>query len=751
MPRKPYTSEPYVINTVKAETAQPDTLEFATGNENKLREFQRILSHLVITAKSLHIEEIQSLDPYKVARHKAIEAYKANGNNPIMIEETSLSLMGLGGRPGPYIKDFSEDIEMRRMIAESWLKGRDRRAVAMVLIALYDGAEVQLREGKLHGTIAETLRGTNGFGWDDMFIPEGETRTLAEMTGEEKDHISHRRKALEALRDQPFQIRHAIVMIDEPYEQELVRVNKAALQDEQAIRFAYTLETLGEANPPDPDFSAPNYIPIAKEENIYYTRYFPCPDSDSLGLLLTDVDRKHLQMHHNGQPLIMQFGPERRSLALAQRADFFIANQSEAVHSILDAIETGETVIPLRSDLCSATVESVLGLNQNESITSTYSFKDLGYKKQSSGQLVSRTKSAEFGLFNKIGKYPRSIYSIGSMPAISGWRDVLVTAAIGHHAIFTHRNSLLAGYVDRQVALINSAKDALRSLNLSERAYQRAERNIGAAIGCSNIEAELETVKTLYEDAGVRLFRIYTINSDPRVIETAAAIRQTYGDDVELFVGQISDKAQAFALIAPDVRVDGLFFGHGGGRQCTSAVNGMAVTTLEEVYSIVTDDSFQNTTIAVEGGVGTHLGHLFLLGVDLISYNQQFAHCVIEQGDIYFVHNNGKICMPYHGSASAPTMIIESANPALAQSRLRPGGRTRNVEGKAGYRFFEQKANSMGFYLNTFKHYAARMLADLGVESFAELRQFMRDNEEDLIRVVSSQASAVADAYRNTM
>jgi hypothetical protein len=177
----------------------------------------------------------------------------------------------------------------------------------------------------------------------------------------------------------------------------------------------------------------------------------------------------------------------------------------------------------------------------------------------------------------------------------------------------------------------------------------------------------------------------------------------------------------------------------------------MAVTTLEEVYSIVTDERFNHVTVAVEGGIGTQVGHLLLMGVDLISYNQQLARCVIEQGDIYFEHESGKVCMPYHGSASAPTMIIESANPALAKKRLRRGGRTRNVEGKAGYRFYEEKANSMAFYINTFKHYAARTLADVGVKTIAELRAFLRDNDDEMIRVVSSQASAVAGAYRNLM
>ncbi len=750
MPRSLNMTEPKVINVLRSRYQAHPYMEVATTNRDKLEEFRRILPDYEILGKSLDIEEIQSLDPYKVARHKAIEAFKANGFNPILVEETSLSCQGLGGRPGAYIKDFSEDIEMRRMIAESWLQGRDRGAVAKVLIAVYDGSDVHIREGATAGSIAEGLRGLNGFGWDDMFVPQGESRTFAEMSAAEKDQHSMRRKALLALRADPFELGEAVYMIPEPYRQELERVDYAALADERALRFAYALEAIEQDNPPSKAFEASKYQPIHHEENIYYSRYLPKADSSSIGLILTDVDRGALHMHKNGSPVIWQFGPERRTLCLAQRADFFCSNQNSQVLRSLDEIENG-SAIPPRSNRRSQTVEGVLGMNDNPFSTSTYSWKDLGYRKLSSDRYVSRTDSAECGLFNRIGKYPRSVLGFGSMPAISGWRDVLVTAAIGHHAIFTHRNSIFAGYIDRQAAVIRAAKDALAKIGLSETEYGRAARNIGAALGCSDIQEELAAARFLYEEADVRLFRIYTINSDPRVTEMAAAIRAEFGDEIELFVGQVSDKAQCLKLIAPEIRADGLFFGHGGGRQCTSATNGMAVTTLEEVYSITTDPRFNHVTIAVEGGIGSSMGHLLLLGVDLISYNQQLAHCVIEQGDIYFEHKSGLVCMPYHGSASAPTMIIESANPELARKRLRPGGRTRNVEGKAGYRFFEEKANSMVFYINTFKHYAARALADVGVRDMAELRAFVRDSEQELIRVVSSQASAVGRAYGNQM
>ena len=114
MPRPLYTTEPKVINTLQARQAALPYLEVATTNRNKLQEFRRLLPDYEIVGLKLDIEEIQSLDPYKVVARKAIEAYRANDYNPILVEETSLSLRGLGGRPGAYIKDFSEDSEMRR-------------------------------------------------------------------------------------------------------------------------------------------------------------------------------------------------------------------------------------------------------------------------------------------------------------------------------------------------------------------------------------------------------------------------------------------------------------------------------------------------------------------------------------------------------------------------------------------------------------------------------------------------------------
>ncbi len=751
MPRNLRNADPEVINQVvnknEAQDKKESYLEVATGNENKLKEFRRILKVVQVIGKNLKVEEVQSNDPYKVVSEKAKEAYKLNGFNPILVEDTSMDIKGLNGKPGPYVNDFFSDAGIRKEVAGNWLKDKDRSAVARVLLAIFDGITVQIWEGKVEGTISKSPRGTNGFGWDDIFIPVNQTKTFAEMSSAEKDKHSMRVRALEEYIKTPPSLGYKIHKLPEPYKQELQRVQKKKLRDPKALRFAYQLECLEDVNPVSEDFTAEKYNPIQKQENSYFTRFIHKEDSYSLGLMLTDVDRKHLKMYENGDPELWQMGPERRTLALAQRADFFLRNQNKEVHKVLDNLERNREKIPTRSNKRSLTIEAALGIEGYSSVTRAVSLKELGYKKLSSPEEVSRTRSAKTGLFNIIGKYPRSIYAVGCLPFISGWRDVIVTSAIGHMMVFVHRNNLNAIDLQNQIELVKSAKDHIRKLKLGKKAEERALRNIGAALG-SNPKEDLRKAKALYEEAGVKLFRIYTINSDNRVIETAKALRSEFGDEIEVFVGQLVDKPQALRLIQPDIRVDGIIYGHGGGRQCTSATNGMALSTLEEVYDILIDRQFNNTSILVEGGIGSYVGGLLVMGIDCILRNGQFANCVIEQGDLYYRHKNGKFCQPYHGSASAPTMIIEAFNKENAETRLFYSGRTKNVEGKSGYIFYQEKANSMTFYIDQFKHYAARTLADLGVADMVGLKKLLEQNNEELLRLVSLDARHTSTAYR---
>jgi len=761
MNRDLYLQNPTVINLVldtsnekKTKLTSKPILEVMTRNKGKLREYKDLLPEFEIIGKDLDIPEIQSLDPYAVAEAKAKLAWEKNGHSPILIEDNSLDIMGLGGRPGTYVDAFCSEVEMRRMIAEVWLKDKDRRAIARSVIWIYDGKEFHTFEATIGGQIAETPRGTNGFGWDDIFIPDADPkkRTLAEMSEHEKNQISMRRKVIDKFRNKLIIYQYPIFMIPEPYESELIRLQPEKLNNRRAIKFAFSLESLFDGkkarNVPNKNFEAPYYTPVKMEHNKFFHRFNTNLESPSLGLILTDIDHSYIKQYPNNDPYLWQMGPLRRKLALAQRTEFFLDNQNPKIHKILNNIDLHG--VPHRRNIRAATIEQALNVRYGSFYTNTHALKEIGYKKISGNKYVSRSVAMEFGLFNKIGRYGRSIFGIGSMPPVSGWRDVLVTCAIGHMPVFTHRNSLNAAYPERQIELIRQAKEVLSQIGLTEKAYQRAERNIGAAVGTGNVSNEIKQAKELYKKANVKLFRVYTINGDPRTIETAKALREELGDDIEIFVGQIADKTQALKLIDKDIRVDGLVFGHGGGMQCTSAINGMALTTLEEIYDAITDPIFNKTAIVAEGGVGTSVGALFVLGVDMILSNQKLVKGTIELSDIFFEHSQGGYCHPYHGSASAPTMLIESINEDLLEQRMSASGRAKKVEGKPGCMFFSEKANSMAFHINEYKHYAARTLTDLGVSSFAELREFLLHDSRELFRIISPEASIIAAPHETT-
>lgn len=174
-------------------------LIFATSNQNKISEVSRILgSNFEIEGTSLEIDEIQSIDPVKVAEAKA-KAYFNQLKTPLIVEDTSLSFNGLNGLPGPYINDFSKALNNKGLI-DLLASTDNRRAVAQVTFCLIiDENNIHTFEGKVEGTIANQEKGTNGFGWDPIFIPLGQEKTFAEMQDSEKDTYSMRAKALSLL------------------------------------------------------------------------------------------------------------------------------------------------------------------------------------------------------------------------------------------------------------------------------------------------------------------------------------------------------------------------------------------------------------------------------------------------------------------------------------------------------------------------------------------------------------------------
>jgi non-canonical purine NTP pyrophosphatase (RdgB/HAM1 family) len=166
-----------------------------TGNRGKIAE-ARLAVGADLEAVEVDLPEIQSLDFLEVARAKAEEAWRRLGR-PLIVEEAGLELTALNGFPGPLVKWMLQAVGAEGLARTAAALG-DSRAVARCFLLYWDGDREVIAEGRTEGTLVLPARGTHGFGWDPVFLPNGpdtETRTFAELTGTEKGAVSHRGKA----------------------------------------------------------------------------------------------------------------------------------------------------------------------------------------------------------------------------------------------------------------------------------------------------------------------------------------------------------------------------------------------------------------------------------------------------------------------------------------------------------------------------------------------------------------------------
>ena len=182
----------------------------ATKNPHKVEEILAILGDIPgiewLTFREISFSDVEEVGETleENAVLKATAVARETGL-PALAEDTGLEVEALGGAPGVRSarfagagKDYRANNEKLLRLLEG-VRNRRARFHTVAVLALPDG-RMWKTEGVLKGKIAEAPRGEHGFGYDPLFIPEGETRTLAEMLPEEKNVISHRRRALEAMR-----------------------------------------------------------------------------------------------------------------------------------------------------------------------------------------------------------------------------------------------------------------------------------------------------------------------------------------------------------------------------------------------------------------------------------------------------------------------------------------------------------------------------------------------------------------------
>ncbi len=173
---------------------------FVTSNPNKAREAAEILE-VEIKNLTLDLPELQALDVAQVAVTKVVAAREALDEPDafVLAEDSGLVVEAWKGLPGAFTKWFLQSVGNEGLLKMlSAYEDRSARAVCAVAVAVPHGA-VHVYLGEVEGSIAPEPRGAQGFGWDPIFVPKGDTKTYAEQ-GTLKHQDSHRARALRAAR-----------------------------------------------------------------------------------------------------------------------------------------------------------------------------------------------------------------------------------------------------------------------------------------------------------------------------------------------------------------------------------------------------------------------------------------------------------------------------------------------------------------------------------------------------------------------
>lgn len=183
-------------------------LIFATHNNNKVKEVTKMLPSY-LSMKSLtdinFFDEIEETGTTfeENAQLKAKTIFDKTGKN-IFVDDSGLVIEALDGAPGVYSARYAGTGKDEDNIAKALkeLEGKTNRKAYFISIfcLILDGKEYFFK-GRVNGTIATEIMGDNGFGYDPIFIPDGFSKSFAQMSPEEKNAISHRGKAVEKLND----------------------------------------------------------------------------------------------------------------------------------------------------------------------------------------------------------------------------------------------------------------------------------------------------------------------------------------------------------------------------------------------------------------------------------------------------------------------------------------------------------------------------------------------------------------------
>ncbi len=189
-------------------------LIFATGNENKVKEIQEILKDInieVLSKKEIGFEDLEVVEDgdtlFENSKKKAL-ALANKIDYAIIADDSGLFVDALNDKPGVHSSRYAgeegnDDRNNEKLLKDlEEIKEEDRTARFKAVITLItEDKEIYEIEGICEGHIDFQLKGSNGFGYDPLFIPEGYSKSFGELSDEIKNKISHRYKALLELKE----------------------------------------------------------------------------------------------------------------------------------------------------------------------------------------------------------------------------------------------------------------------------------------------------------------------------------------------------------------------------------------------------------------------------------------------------------------------------------------------------------------------------------------------------------------------
>ena len=184
-------------------------LVFATHNSNKVNEVRDLLKNRfdILSLDDISISEEIKETGITFIENAAIKANFVRDNYQLncFADDSGLEVAALNGAPGVYSARYAGELcdykKNNHLLLKNLIQQKNRSARFITIIALRLEDNLHFFEGSVEGKICEEPRGNTGFGYDPLFIPDGFTKTFAEMSAEEKNKISHRSRAVNKLVD----------------------------------------------------------------------------------------------------------------------------------------------------------------------------------------------------------------------------------------------------------------------------------------------------------------------------------------------------------------------------------------------------------------------------------------------------------------------------------------------------------------------------------------------------------------------